>query len=65
MLMVEEEPPKTVNGLKPFTIAIDLLLAVATLRLALRSDMRVRFSLFVIFAGEIVLACKPGVLLVT
>ena len=65
ILMVEAEPPKTVNGLKPFTIAIDLLLAVATLRLALRSDVRVRFSLFVIFAGEIVLVCRPGVLLVT
>ena len=65
ILMVEEEPPKTVNGLKPFTIAMDLLLELITVKLALRSVVRVRFSLFVMFAGEIVLVCRPSMLPVT
>jgi hypothetical protein len=63
--MVEAEPPNTVNGLKPFTIAMDLLLELTTVKLALRSVVSVRFSLFVIFAGAIVLVCRPTVLLVT
>jgi hypothetical protein len=63
--MVEEEPPKTVNGLKPFTIAMDLLLELITVKVVLRSAVSVRFSLFVMFAGEIVLVCGPSMLPVT
>ncbi len=65
ILIVEADPPKTVNGLKPFTIAMDLLLPLATVKLALRSVVSVRFSLFVMFAGEIVLVCRPSILPVT
>jgi hypothetical protein len=65
MLIVEAEPPKTVNGLKPFTIAIRLRLELPTVRLELRAVAMVRFSLFVIFVGGIVFVCGPTVLLVT
>lgn len=65
ILIVEAEPPKTVNGLKPFTMAMDLLLELTTVKLALRSVVSVRFSLFVMFAGEIVFVCSPSILPVT
>lgn len=65
MLIVEEAPPKTVNGSKPLTKVIDKLPPPLTVKLEVRSFVGARFSLLVIFAGEIVLVCKPRVLLVT
>ena len=65
ILIVEAEPPKTVNGSKPFTTAIDKLLPPVTVKLEVRSFVGARFSVFVIFAGGIVLVCKPSVLPVT
>ena len=55
MLIVDAEPPKTVRGLKPFTTAMDRLETLATLKVAVRSFAGLLFSLFVMFAGGIVL----------
>ena len=65
ILIVEAEPPKTVNGSKPFTTAIDKLPPPVTVKLEVRSFVGARFSVLVIFAGGIVLVCKPSVLPVT
>ena len=65
MLIVEAAPPKTVNGSKPLTKVIDKLLAPPTVKVEVRFPAGTRFSVSVIFAGEIVLICKPNILLVT
>src|ERR1041384_5076543 len=65
MLIVDAAPPKTVNGSKPLTKVIDKLLAPATVNVEVRLSAGTRFSVFVIFAGEIVLVCSPNILLVT
>lgn len=65
ILIVEEAPPKTVKGSKPLTKVIDKLLSPVTVKVEVRLPAGTRFSVLVIFAGEIVLVCKPSVLLVT
>lgn len=65
ILIVEAEPPKTVNGSKPFTTAIDKLPPPVTVKLEVRSFVGTRFSLFVMLLEGIVLICKPSVLPVT
>jgi len=55
ILIVDAEPPKTVRGLKPFTTAMERLATLATVKVAVRSSTGLRFSLFVMFAGGIVL----------
>lgn len=65
ILIVEAEPPKTVNGLKPFTKAIDRLLLLVTVKVDVIALAGTRFSAFVIFVGGIVLVYTPPVLLVT
>ena len=65
MLIVEAAPPKTVSGSKPLTSVTDKLLPPLTVKLEIRLPPGTRFSLLVIFAGEIVLVCDPSVLLVT
>ena len=65
MLIVEAAPPKTVNGSKPLTIVMAKLLPPVTVKVEVRLPAGTRFSVLVIFAGEIVLVCKPSALLVT
>lgn len=65
MLMVDEEPPKTVSGLKPFTRAMDRLLLPVTVRLDVILLEGTRFSVFVMFEGGIVFVYTPAVALVT
>ena len=65
ILIVEAAPPKTVNGSKPLTKVIDKLLLPVTVNVEVRSPAGTRFSVFVIFAGEIVLVYNPSALLVT
>lgn len=64
-LIVEADPPKTVSGLKPFTIAIARVPPPLTVKVEVISPEGTRFSVFVMFAGEIILVCTPRVLLVT
>jgi hypothetical protein len=54
-LMVEAEPPKTVNGSKPLTRSIARALAASTVRFATRLLVGTRFSLFEILEGGMVL----------
>src|SRR6185503_17922425 len=69
MLMVEEEPPKTVSGSKPFTRSIARPLTALTVKSSVRLFAGTRFSVFEMFEGGIVLMYGvPGglaVLLVT
>src|SRR5215207_4730808 len=65
MLIVEAEPPKTVNGSKPLTMAMDRKASPVTVKVEVRSSTGTRFSLFVICAGEIVFVCRPRVVPVT
>ena len=65
MLMVEAEPPNTVNGLKPFTRSMDKLPIPLTVKLEVRLPAGARFSVLVMLEGGIVFVCTPGVLLVT
>jgi hypothetical protein len=65
ILIVEAAPPKTVNGSKPLTKVIDRLLPPVTVKVEIRLSARTRFSALLIFAGGIVLVCKPSVLPIT
>jgi len=65
ILIVEAEPPNTVNGLKPFTKSMDKVPTPLTVKLEVRLPAGTRFSLLVMFEGGIVFVCTPGVLLVT
>lgn len=56
ILIVDTVLPKTVNGSKPFTTAMDRLPRLPTVKLAVRSSEGVRFSLFVMFVGGMVLS---------
>lgn len=65
MLIVEEEPPKTVSGSKPLTKAIERPTTLLIVKLEVRAFVGARFSLFVIFVGGMVLVYRPGVVPVT
>lgn len=55
MLIVDAEPPKTVNGSKPLTRAMARLETFAMLNVEVRAFAGLRFSLLVMFSGGIVL----------
>lgn len=63
ILSVDMPPGLTVGGVKDLLTEISL--TVSTVKLAVRGLGTVRFSLFVMFAGGMMLVCTPGVLLVT
>jgi len=65
MLIVEAAPPVTINGSKPLLTAMDKVPLPVTVKFAERLPAGARFSVFVIFAGGIVLVYTAGVLLVT
>jgi hypothetical protein len=65
MLIVDAEPPKTVSGLKPLTTPIERLARPETVKFDARALEGTRFSLFVIFAGGMVLVYVPGIAPVT
>src|SRR5512134_96009 len=60
ILIVEEAPPKTVNGSKPLTRVMDKLPPPFTVKVEVRLPAGTRFSVLVIFAGVIVLVCTPS-----